>query len=77
MFPLANCSAGYYRDISSNACVECLKGTYQSDKWSTSCINCTNDSTTSGSGTVAASDCNSKILIIVFLYLLIYWWTVY
>ncbi len=39
-FYSANCSAGYYRNVSTNMCNPCPYGEYQTDKWQDQCISC-------------------------------------
>ncbi|RUS76316.1 hypothetical protein EGW08_015923, partial [Elysia chlorotica] len=46
---IRNCSAGFFR-TAQNECELCGPGTYQPDKWQTSCLACPEDTTTAGPG---------------------------
>ncbi|XP_048256923.1 uncharacterized protein LOC124140301 isoform X3 [Haliotis rufescens] len=50
-----NCTAG--QKTTSTGCVDCPKGSYQSQKWQTNCAMCATDKTTSTSGATSATDC--------------------
>ena len=50
-----NCTAGY--KIVGNGCEACVIGTYQPNKWKTSCISCPAQKTTVYSNSTAESDC--------------------
>ena len=56
----ANCSAGWYRDAATNACVACEKGSYQPEKWQTMCIPCQTEKTTADVGATSQDECAGK-----------------
>ncbi|XP_023933602.1 proprotein convertase subtilisin/kexin type 5 [Lingula anatina] len=54
---VANCSAGYYREVSNNSCVACAIGYYQPQKWQTQCEQCPTDKTTENLASTDLAQC--------------------
>lgn len=54
---IRNCSAGFYRQVTNNTCIECPLSTYQPDKWQTICLNCPPDRLTEVTRSVNISQC--------------------
>ncbi|KAK3579233.1 hypothetical protein CHS0354_033303 [Potamilus streckersoni] len=56
---IVSCLAGSRRNVTSNMCTLCEKGTYQPDKWMTECISCgpTDRWTTDSTGSSNQSQC--------------------
>ncbi|KAL3877080.1 hypothetical protein ACJMK2_034835 [Sinanodonta woodiana] len=62
---IVSCLAGSKRNVTSNTCIPCEKGTYQPDRWMTDCISCgpsdrwTTDSTGSANQNLCKYYCPS------------------
>ena len=56
----ANCSAGTYRNASSNTCEDCPRGTYEGDKWQETCSGTCLDPKTTVGGAVSVDECLCK-----------------
>ncbi|GFO38966.1 signal peptide, cub and egf-like domain-containing protein 1, partial [Plakobranchus ocellatus] len=56
---LRNCSAGSFR-TAQNQCEACAPGSFQPNKWQTSCLDCPVDTTTSGAGAISEDQCFSS-----------------
>ncbi|KAK3789280.1 hypothetical protein RRG08_001670 [Elysia crispata] len=56
---IRNCSAGSFRN-GQNQCEQCTTGTYQPEKWQTSCLDCPEDTTTGGPGATSSNQCFSS-----------------
>ena len=60
-FFTASCLQGYYRDGEPGVCRQCAKGTYQDEKWQTSCKSCGGVRyMTTKEGTTQKSECICK-----------------
>jgi hypothetical protein len=57
---VANCDVGYYYDESLEKCQKCTFGTYQDQKYQTSCKSCDTGKTTTTQGNDEESDCIGK-----------------
>ncbi|GFR99359.1 Pol polyprotein [Elysia marginata] len=56
---IRNCSAGFFID-GQNRCKQCALGTYQPNKWQTSCLDCPVDTTTDRTGAISSDQCFSS-----------------
>ena len=61
LFFSANCSAGSFRNLTTNECEICEAGSYQPEAFQTSCISCGNQ-TTSEPGSTSEEQCRSTCI---------------
>ncbi|XP_070188097.1 uncharacterized protein [Littorina saxatilis] len=54
---ISNCSAGFFREVANNTCMECPLSTYQPDRWQTSCVACPTERLTEITGATSESQC--------------------
>lgn len=59
-FRLGNCAPGTYYDDAASRCLECEKGTYQSEPNKDMCPPCTPGYTTDNKGSETPADCYGR-----------------